>query len=104
MKIHLSTFKGGEGKEDVLYLMWHFDIVAYLQVGCADKDLLPHVYESLQGYPGDLVQSTGKDAYLDDILYYLDEHYRNAMTFDSLSREIYTMKQSPDENVSDFGI
>ena len=88
IKIHLPMFKGGEGREAVSYHTWCFDVVAYQQAGCADRDLLPLIYQSLQGYPGDLVHSIGKEATLDDMLYYLDEHYGNFMTFDLLSWEI----------------
>ena len=49
----------------------------YQHVGCRDCSLLPYAIQSLQGYPGELVQSSGKDITLDDVLTILDKHYNN---------------------------
>ena len=34
----------------------------------------------------------------------LDEHYGVMMTFDALSKELYSLKQTPGENVAEFGM
>ena len=38
---------------------------------------LTYAIRSLQGYPGELVQISGTDITLDDVLTILDEHYNN---------------------------
>ena len=63
------------------------------QSGLDDQHLLPYVFCSLQGFLGDLAQSLGKDATLSDVLQMLDEHYGVVMTFDALSKVLYSLKQ-----------
>ena len=72
--------------------------------GYDDQHLLPYIFQSLQGYLGDLARSLGKDTTLDDVLQILDEHYDVVMTFDALSRELYSLKQGSGENVAEFGV
>ena len=40
----------------------------YQHAGCRDCTLLPYAIQSLQGYPGELVQRSGTDIMLDDML------------------------------------
>ena len=61
--------------------------------GWDDCHLLPYVFRSLQGFPGDLARSLGEDATLRDIPWMLYEHYGVVMTFDTLSKELYSLKQ-----------
>ena len=53
-----------------------FDSVSVVQ-GCRDHTLLPYTIWSLQGYPSELVHSSGMDVTLDDVLMILDKHYNN---------------------------
>ena len=61
-----------------------------------------YVFRSLQGFPGDLASSLGEDATLGNVLWMLDEHYGVMMTFDALSKELYSLKQGTGENVAEF--
>ena len=69
-----------------------------------DCHLLPFVFRSLQGFPRNLVRSLGEDATLSDVLHVLDEHYGVMMTFDTLSKELYSLKQGMGENEAEFGV
>ena len=60
--------------------------------------------QSLQGFPGDLARSLGEDATLKDVVQTLDEHYGVVMTFNDLSRELYSLKQGSGENVAEYGV
>ena len=60
--------------------------MVYCCVGCRDCTLLPYAIRSLQGYPGKLVQSSGMDITMDDVLTILDEHYNNVKALDTLSQ------------------
>ena len=44
-------------------------------------------------YPGNLARSLGKHATLNDVLQMMDEHYGIVMRFDTLSKELYSLKQ-----------
>ena len=66
--------------------------------------LLPYAIRSLQGYPGQLVQSSGTDINLDDMLMILDEHYNNVKALDTLNQELFQLWITDKENVLDWGI
>ena len=69
-----------------------------------DHHLLLYVVRSFQGFPGDLARSLGEDAILGDVLQTLDEHYGVVMTFNTLSKELYSLKQGMREHVAEFGV
>ena len=58
----------------------------------------------LQGYPGELVQSSGMDITLDDMLTILDEHYNNVKALDTLNQELFQLLMTDKETVSDWGV
>ena len=84
MKINLPIFKDEDAKDTVTYQSWRWDLMVYRRAGCRDHTLLPYTIRSLQGYPGELVQSSGTDITLDDVLTILDEHYNNVKALDAL--------------------
>ena len=52
----------------------------------------------------DLAKTLSKDATLANVLQTLDEYYGIVMTFDALSKELYSLKQGSRENVAKFGV
>ena len=60
----------------------------YRHAGCRDHTLLPYAIRSLQGYPGELVWSSGTDITLNEVLTILDEHYNNVKALDALNQEL----------------
>ena len=58
----------------------------------------------ITGFPGDLARSFGEDATLNDVLQLFDEHYGMVMTFDTISKELYSLKQGSEENVAEFWV
>ena len=66
--------------------------------------MLPYVFQSVQGFPGDLARSLDKDATLTNILQTMDEHYGIVMMFYALCKELYSLKQGSGENVAEFGV
>ena len=104
MKVDLSIFKDEKTKDPVTYCSWQLDMTIFPHLGCDDQHVLPYVFQSLQEFLGDLVRSLGEDATLGDILQTLDEHYGVVMTFNGLSKELYTLKQGSGKNVAKFGV
>ena len=66
--------------------------------------LLPFAIQSLQGYPRELVQSSGMDITLDDVLTILDEHCNNVKALDALNQELFQLQMADKETISDWGI
>ena len=104
MKINLPIFKDEDAKDAVTYQSWRWDLTVYRCVGCRDCTLLPYAIRSLQGYPGELVQSSGTDITLDGVLTILDEHYDNVKALDTLNQELFQMRMADKETVSDWGV
>ena len=104
MKINLSIFKNEDAKDAVTYQSWRCDLRVYQHAGCRDCTLLPYAIRSLQGYPGELVQSSSMDITLNDGLTILDEHYNNVKALDALNQELFQLQMADKEAVSDWGI
>ena len=104
MKINVPIFKDKDAKDAVTYQSWRWDLTMYWHAGCRDCTLLPYTIRSLQGYPGELVWSSGADITLDDMLMILDEHYNNVKALDALNQELVQLWMADKETVSDWGI
>ena len=89
VKVNLPVFKDKKTKDAVTYCSWWWDVAIYCHLGWDDWHLLPYVFQSLQGFTGDLGRSLGKDATLSSVLQMLDEHYGVVKTSDALSKEFY---------------
>ena len=64
----------------------------------------PYAIQSLQGYPGELVQSSRMDITLDNVLMILDEHYNNMKVLDALSQELFQLQMPDKETILDWGV
>ena len=78
--------------------------MVYQCVGCRDCTLLPYAIRSLQGYPGELVQSSGTDITLHDVLTILGKHYNNMKALDTLNQELLQLWMADKETVSDWSV
>ena len=104
MKINLPIFKDEDAKDAVTYQSWRWDLTVYWPARCRDHTLLPYAIRSLQGYPGELVWSSGTDITLDDVMTILDEHYSNVKALDALNQELFQMQMADKEMVSEWGV
>ena len=104
VKVNLPTFKDEKAKDVMTYHSWHWDVSVFCHSGWDDQHLLPYVFRCSHGFPGDLVRSLGEDATLGDAFQILDKHYGIVMTFDTLSKELYSLKQGLGENMAEFSV
>ena len=104
MKINLPIFKDEDAKDAVTYQSWRWGLTVYRHAGCRDCTLLPYAIRSLQGYPGELVQSSSTDITLDDVLMILGKHYNNVKALNALNQELFQMRMADKETVSDWGV
>ena len=104
MKINLPVFKDKDAKDAVSDQSWRWDLTVYQWAGCRDHTLRSYVIWSLQGYPGELVWSSGMDITLDDLLTILDKHYNNVKALDALNQELFQLNMADKETVSDWGV
>ena len=101
-KINLPVFQDEDMKDAVTFQSWHWDLTVYHHTGWQDCTLLPYIIHSLQGYPGELVRSSGTVITLDGILTMLDEHYNNVKALDALNQALFQL-QMGEEMVSEWG-
>ena len=94
MKINLPVFKDKNAKDVVTHQSWRWDLTVYWCAVCRDCTLLQYGIQSLQGYPGELVQKSGTDIMLDDVLTILDEHYNNVKVLDALNQELFQLRMA----------
>ena len=78
--------------------------MVYEHARCRDHTLLPYAIRSLQGYPGELVWSSGMDITLDDVLMILDKHNNNVKALDVLNQELFQLQMADKETVLDWGV
>ena len=86
------------------YQSWRCNLTVYQCAGCRNHTLLPYAIRSLQGYPGELVQSSGTDITLDNVLMILDKHYNNVKVLDVLNQELFQLQMADKETVSVWGV
>ena len=104
MKINLPIFKDEDAKDAVTYQSWRWDLTVYQCAVYRDCTLLPYAIRSLQGYPGELVWSSGTDITLDNVLTILDEHYNNVKVLDVLNQELFQLWMADKETMSHWGV
>ena len=104
MKMNLPIFKDEDAKDAITYQSWRWDLMVYHCVGCRDYTLLLYTIWSLQGYPGELVQSLGMDITLDDVLTIIDKHYNNIKALNVLNQELFQLQMADKETISDWGV
>ena len=104
MKINLPVFKDKDANDTVTYQSWRWDLTMNWHAGCRDCTLLPYTIQYLQGYPGELLWSSGMDIMLDDVLTILHEHYNNVKALDTLNQELFQLRMADKETVSDWGV
>ena len=73
-------------------------------LGLGQSTLVAVCLPVITGIPGDLARSLGEDTTSIGILQMLDKHYGMVMMFNSLSEELYSLKQRSGENVAMFGV
>ena len=76
--------------------------MVYHQAGCQDCTLLPYIISSLQGYPRELVRSSGTNITLYGMIAMLDEHYNNVKALDTLNQELFQLQMTNEETVLDW--
>ena len=102
VKINLPIFKDEKTKDAVTYHLWWWDIAIFHCLDWDDQHLLPYVFQSLEGFPGDLSMSLGKDATLTDVLQTMDKHFGIEMMSNTLRKELLSLKQGSGKNVAEF--
>ena len=88
---------------DVTYEIWCFDVQGWLDQ-YDEVSMHPHIFGSLQGYPGKWARSLpgGMNISLNDLLRCMDRTFGNVHDYDSMIRSLYKIRQKENETVEEY--
>ena len=101
--MNLPIFCSTDANVDVTYVIWHFDVQEWLDQ-YDEVSMCPHIFGSLQGYPGKWAHSLpgGMNISLDELLRCMDHTFRNMHDYDSMIQSLYEIHQKEHETVEEY--
>ena len=92
-----------DANADVTYEIWHFDVQGWLDQ-YDEVSMHPHIFGSLQGYPGKWAHSLpgGMSISLDELLRHMDHTFRNVHDYNSMIQLLYEICQKEHETVEEY--
>ena len=102
-RLNLPIFRSTDVNADVTYEIWHFDVQGWLDQ-YDETSMHPHIFGSLQGYPGKWARSLpgGMNISLNDLLRCMDRTFGNVHDYDSMIRLLYEICQKENESVEEY--
>ena len=84
-RLNLPIFRSTDANVDVTYEIWCFDVQGWLDQ-YDEVSMHPHIFGSLQGYPGKWAHSLqgGMNISLKELLKHMDRTFRNVRDCDSM--------------------
>ena len=103
VRLNLPIFHSMDANADVTYEIWHFDVQGWLDQ-YDEVSMCPHIFGSLQGYPGKWAHSLpgGMNISLDELLRHMDHTFGNMHDYDSMIRSLYKIRQKEHETVEEY--
>ena len=105
MPAHLNMliFRSTDPNADVTYTVWRFDIQGWLDQ-YDEVSMMPHIYSSLQGYPGKWVHllEEGRNITVRELLECMDDMFGNVCDYDSMIRSLYEIQQKEAKSVEEY--
>ena len=88
---------------DVIYEIWHFDVEGWLDQ-YDEVSMHPHIFGSLQGYPGKWAHSLpgGMNIPLDELLRCMDCTFGNVHNYDSMIQSLYEICHKEHKTVEEY--
>ena len=92
-----------DANADVTYEIWHFDVQGWLDQ-YDEVSMHPHIFGSLQGYPGKWAHSLpgGMNISLNDLLRCVDHTFGNMHDYDSMIWLLYEIHQKEHKTVEEY--
>ena len=103
MRLDMPIFKSTDPGMDVTYMLWHFDVDAFLEQ-YDEASMHPHIFTSLRGYLGKWAHTLkeGKDISVQDLLMHMERTFGNKRDYDAMIRTLYEVQQRDDETVEEY--
>ena len=102
-RLNLPIFRSTDANADVTYEIWRFDVQGWLDQ-YDEMSMCPHIFGSLQGYPGKWACSLpgGMNISLNDLLRRMGRTFGNVRDYDSMIRSLYEICQKENESVEEY--
>ena len=88
---------------DVMYTLWRFDVQGWLDQ-YQEESMMPHIYASLQGYPGRWVHllEDGENLTIPKLLAHMDHAFSDVHNYDTMIRSLYEIRQKDSKSVEEY--
>ena len=102
-RLNLPIFRSTDANADVTYEIWRFDVQGWLDQ-YDEASMCPHIFGSLQGYPGKWARSLpgGMNISLKELLKHMDRTFGNVCDYDSMIRLLYEIRQKENESIEEY--
>ena len=99
----MPIFKSTDPNADVTYTLWRFDVQGWLDQ-YQEESMMPHIYASLQGYPGRWVHSLedGRNITIPELLVCMEHTFGDVHDYDTMIRSVYEIRQKESESVEEY--
>ena len=88
---------------DVTYTLWRFDVQGWLDQ-YQEESMMPHIYASLQGYPGSWVHllEDGGNITIPELLACMDHAFGDVCDYDTMIRSLYEIRQKENGSLEEY--
>ena len=99
----MLIFKLTDPNADVTYTLWRFDIQGWLDQ-YQEESMMPHIYNSLRGYPSWWVCSLdeGPNLTVTELLEQMDHTFGDVHEYNMMIRFLYEIRQKEGESVEEY--
>ena len=103
MCLDMPIFKLTDQNADIIYTLWRFDVQGWLDQ-YQEESMMPHIYNSLRGYPGQWVCSLdgGPNLMVTELLEQMDHTFGNVCEYDTMIHSLYEIRQKEGESVEEY--
>ena len=98
-----QSSKSTDPNADITHTLWRFDVQGWLDQ-YQEESMMPHIYNSLRGYPGRWVCSLdrGQNLTVTELLQQMDHAFGNMPEYDTMICSLSEIWQKEGESVKEY--
>ena len=101
--LDMPIFKSTDPNVDATYTLRRFDVQGWLDQ-YQEESMMPHIYNSLRGYPSWWVHSLdgGQNLMVTELLEWMDRAFGNVHEYDTMIHSLYEIRQKEGESMEEY--
>ena len=101
--LDMPIFKSTDPNMDVTFSLWRFDVQGWLDQ-YQEESMMPHIYNSLRGYPSWWVHSLdgGPNLTVTELLEWMDRTFDDVHEYDAMICSLYEIRQKEGESMEEY--